>query len=159
MTKHALAAGLLAAAIGLGGCTADGSIQVGSGAGAAARADSLWANRTDWTGDNSKVIGLVRQAGFGDAGTYTIALATKAMPYQLTVNLDDPEKPVSATDFTVPATIMLGTVANLDEVRVLGGAGQFTLTKAEASTGLGYDVKLLGKDLSALRSYVASAED
>lgn len=163
MVKHAVATGLLVGALGLGGCTADGSIEVGSAAGAAqgasARADALWSDRTEWIGDNSKVIGLVRRAGFGPVGSYTIALVTEAKPYQLIVNLDAPVKPADATDFTTPGTIMLGTVANLDEVHVVDGDERWTLTKAEASKDLGYDVKLLGKDLSTLRRYVASTED
>ena len=164
MTGRSIVAAVLVAGACLAGCTSGGTTQVGAGsaggdATASARTDTLWANRTDYTGDNSKVIGLVREAGFGPTGSYTISLGTSSRPYALTVTLDEPEKPADATDFTTPATVLLGTVGNLDEVYVVDGADEWSLTAAQATTALGYDVKRLGTDRDTLRAYVAAAED
>ncbi|MCU1535796.1 MAG: hypothetical protein JWP82_147 [Humibacillus sp.] len=170
MTRRHTAAGLLLAALALTGvtaCDASGSIQLGQQSAAtddsAARTSTLWANRTEFTGDNSKIIALVRAAGFGHAGTYTISLGTTARPYAVTVHLDDTAstaKPVDTTDFTAPATILLGTVRNLDEVHVVGGSGTtFTLTKEAATSAIGYDVKLLGSDEGKLRQFTDGVED
>ncbi|MEO7448629.1 MAG: DUF4825 domain-containing protein [Humibacillus sp.] len=164
--RHSLATGLLVAMLGVTGlsaCDASGSISVGAGSGASegatARASSLWANRTDFVGDNSKIIALVRDAGIAAPGTYTISLGTSTRPYAVTVHLDKPAKPAGTTDFTSPATILLGAVGNLDEVRVVGGSRDFSLTSGQASTALGYDVKLLGRDESRLRHYVEGLAD
>ncbi len=167
MTRRlTLATGLLVAMLGLTGlsaCDASGGISVGAGSGAsdgaAARASSLWANRTSFAGDDSKIIALVRGAGFGPAGTYTISLGTTTRPYAVTVHLEDAAKPADTTDFTAPATLVLGTVGNLDEVHVVGGATDFSFTSAEATTAIGYDVKLLGRDESRLRQYVDGLAD
>jgi hypothetical protein len=158
--RHTVAAALLVGLLGVTGLTAcdpSGRITVGAGSGAAdgsTRASSLWANRTEFTGDSSKLIALVSDAGFGAAGTYTISLGTTARPYVVTVHLDDPAKAIDTTDFTAPATLLLATVGNLDEVHVVGGPTDYSLTTTRASAALGYDVKQLGRDEGRLRQYV-----
>ncbi|GAA2743892.1 hypothetical protein GCM10009868_19440 [Terrabacter aerolatus] len=153
---------LVVAAVMLTGCTAtsDGTA-AGSSAtvGADARAQALWAHRTAYVGDNSKVIALVGDAGFGPAGTFTLSLWTTSKPYAVTIALSDPAKPVASTDFTAPATLLLGTVTNLDAVHVTAAGQTFSLTSAQASTALGHDVKTLGTDRAALDGYLRSLTD
>ncbi len=163
MTGRSTVAAVLVAGACLAGCTSGGTTQVGAGsaggdASASARTDTLWANRTDYTGQRQLRRSRAR-GRLGPTGSYTISLGTSSRPYALTVTLDEPGKPADATDFTTPATVLLGTVGNLDEVHVVDGADEWSLTAAQATTALGYDVKRLGADRDALRAYVAAAED
>ena len=127
--------------------------------GADAQAQALWAHRTAYVGDNSKVIALVGDAGFGPAGSYTLSLWTTRKPYAVTIALTDPAKPFETTDFSAPATLLLGTVTNLDAVHVTAAGQTYSMTAGEASTALGHDVKTLGTDRAALDEYVRSLRD
>ncbi len=62
-------------------------------------------------------------------------------------------------DFAPQATLLLGTVGNLDRVTVEANGSTYTLTSADASHALGSDVKLLGTDRTALARYVSSLDD
>jgi hypothetical protein len=154
----ALAIGVVA----LGGCTSatvDGPTTGSLTANPDARAAAIWANRTAYAGDNSKVIALADVAGFGERGTYSLTLWTTRKPYAVTITLMDSAKPFADTDFSAPATIMLGSVTNLDSVRVTSGSESYTLTAQEATARLGHDVKTLGRDRAGLEDYVRSLAD
>jgi hypothetical protein len=102
---------------------------------------------------------LVSAAGFGSAGSYTIALQTKESPYGATVAFQRIDKPFDDVDFSGNATLLLGLVANLDHVSVTSGTHTYSLSAAEASKELGYDVKDLGLDQNKLRTYLDSTQD
>jgi len=164
--KKALASLALGVALGapaLAGCTGsstDGPSTAASGTGGPeARTEALWAGRTAYVGDNSKVIALVGQAGFGPLGTYTLSLWTTRPPYAVTIDLPHPAKPFEQTDFSEAATILLGTVRNLDAVHVTSQGKTYSLTAREATDTLGRDVKTLGSDRQALADYLRSHED
>jgi hypothetical protein len=157
MFRRSIAAVLLGG-IALAGCTSSDASS--SGAAAPDRADQLWKQRTDFVGDNSRVIWLTRAAGFGPDGSYTISLQTAAKPYGLTITFDeDLPKPVDSIDFTSPSTLLLGTIGNLGTVHVEAPGRSFDLTSAQASTQLGYDVKRLGRDHEQLTAYVDALDD
>ena len=120
---------------------------------------SLWADRTAHVGDNSKVIALVGDSGLDDIGPRTISLQTAHAPYGLTVRYPDPVKAGGPVDVTPQATLLLGTIGNLDRVTVEINGSTSTLTAAAASRALGHDVKQLGTDRDALARYVASLDD
>jgi hypothetical protein len=147
----------------LSGCTtsqADAPPPGASGSVAAEdRTQALWADRTAYVGDNSTVIALVGDAGFGPAGSYSLSLWTTRPPYAVTIAVTDPAKPLDATDLTGPATLLLGMVTNLDAVHVTGPGSTFSLTAREATARLGHDVKTLGTDRTALADYVRSLDD
>ncbi|WP_374968326.1 DUF4825 domain-containing protein [Terrabacter sp. BE26] len=166
MMKKALASMVLGAALGalaLTGCTGSGadgpSTAASATGGPEARTAALWADRTAYVGDNSKVIALVDQAGFGPLGTYTLSLWTTRPPYAVTIDLPHPAKPFEQTDFSEAATILLGTVRNLDAVHVTSQGKTYSLTAREATATLGHDVKTLGTDRAALAVYIRSSED
>ena len=69
------------------------------------------------------------------------------------------DKPFRSTDFSAPATVVLGLVANLDRVTVAAGGQTYALTAAGASTSLGYDVKALGQHKDKLAAYVRAQQD
>ncbi|GAA2472951.1 hypothetical protein GCM10009858_07780 [Terrabacter carboxydivorans] len=154
---------LLLGAVALTGCTTSppegGGTDPSATIGVDARAQALWAHRTAYVGDNSKVIALVGDAGFGPAGSFTLSLWTTSKPYAVTVALTDPAKPFGTTDFRAPATLLLGTVTNLDAVHVTAAGQTYSLTAQEASEALGHDVKTLGTDRAALDRYLRSLED
>lgn len=169
MLRRTLAAVLLGG-IALAGCTASGTSPDGTGT--PSRADELWKQRTDFVGDNSRVIWLTRAAGFGPDGSYTISLQTATKPYGLSVTFDKgakateateateaTDKPFDQTDFTSASTLLLGTVANLDAVHVKAPGHSFDLTAAQATKQLGYDVKTLGRDQQKLTAYVDALDD
>ena len=162
MVRNVVASLVLAAAA-LSGCTTTpgdaGATGASATVGADAHAQALWADRTAYVGDNSKVIALVGDAGFGPAGSYTLSLWTTRPPYAVTIAVTDPAKPLDATDLTGPATLLLGTVTNLDAVHVTGPGSTFSLTAREATAVLGHDVKTLGTDRAALADYVRSLDD
>ena len=124
-TKKAAVSTALGVALGVlvltgctGSATGDPSTAASATAGPEARTEALWAGRTAYVGDNSKVIALVDAAGFGPRGTYTLCLWTTRPPYAVTIDRDRPGQAVRATDFSEPATLLLGTVRNLDAVHV-----------------------------------------
>jgi hypothetical protein len=157
MLRRTIAAVLLGG-IALAGCTSPDPSSPGTAA--PGRAEQLWKQRTDFVGDNSKVIWLTRAAGFGPDGSYTISLQTAAEPYGLTITFDeDLPKPVDSIDFTSPATLLLGTIGNLGRVHVEAPGRSFDLTAAQATKQLGHDVKTLGRDKEQLTAYVDTLDD
>lgn len=128
-------------------------------ANAVSQAHSMWQSRTAYLGENSKVIALTADAGFGSMGTQTLTLHTDSTPYALTVAYTALDKPFNTIDFTAPATMLLGTIANLDRVEVTSGTDRFTLTSAQASAKLGFDVKELGRNKDQLLAYSRSLGD
>jgi hypothetical protein len=137
-----------------GGTTPDAS---DPRAGANARAERLWDSRTAYVGSNSKVTALVENAGFADAGPYALTLRTEARPYGVTIRYIADTSKVTPTGIEPSAFLLLGTVSNLQEVRVLAGSTDHVWTAAEASRRLGYDVKVFGKDRSKLAAYVRAS--
>jgi hypothetical protein len=53
--------------------------------------------------------------------------------------------------------LLLGLVANLDEVSITAGQDSYSLAAAAASRDLGHDVKLLGRDRASLVRYLERA--
>jgi hypothetical protein len=158
LTTTVLLGGLITATT-LAGCTAY-SASFPERTVTPSRADELWRQRTEFVGDNSSVIWLTRAAGFGPTGSYTISLQTASKPYGVTISFDQPlSKPFEATDFAAPSTLLLGTVANLDLVRVEADGQSYALTSAEATKQLGYDVKSLGRDQQKLTAFVDTLDD
>ena len=90
---------------------------------------------------------------------YTLSLWTTRPPYAVTIDLPQPAKPFEQTDFSEAATILLGTVRNLDAVHVTSQGKTYSLTAREATATLGRDVKTLGADRQALTDYLRSHED
>lgn len=122
-------------------------------------AHSLWQDRTAYVGDSNKVIALTTEADFGSMGSHTLALHTATEPYAVTVAYSALDKPFETVDFTTPATLLLGAIANLDRVEVTSSTDSFSLTSAEASAKLGFDVKELGRDETRLTAYFRSLDD
>ncbi len=157
MLRRMVCATLLAA-VALTGCSTGHESAVAP-TDAVTRAHSLWLDRTAHVGDNSKVIALTADAGFGSMGTHTLALHTDARPYAVTVAYSALDKPFDTVDFTPQATLLLGMIANLDRVEVTAGTDDFVLTAEEASKALGFDVKELGRDEAKLTAYFRSLDD
>lgn len=116
-------------------------------------ADTLWVDRSEHVGDNSKVIALVADVGLAAPGRPTLELQTSARPYGVTIRYADGVH-ADPTELTRPATLLLGTIGNLGRVRVEADGTTFTLSAADATRALGYDVKRLGQDRSALEAYL-----
>jgi len=152
-----------AAAVSLAGCSAtagrDATASEAPADASGRLVASLWADRTAHVGDNSKVIALIGDSGFDDIGPRTISLQTGSAPYGLTVRYPAPVKSGGPIDMTPQATLLLGTVGNLDHVTVVANGSTFTLAAADASRALGHDVKRLGTDRAALARYVSSLDD
>ncbi len=126
---------------------------------ASSQAQSLWSARSAYVGDSSRATALVREVGFGPQGSYRIELQTARAPYAMTVAFTRLDKPFDDTDFSGNATLLLGLVANLDQVSVTSGEQAYSLTSAGASRELGYDVKELGRDQGKLTAYLDSSRD
>lgn len=152
--KTGLAAAASLVLLALGGC--GGSSEHPN---AASSAESLWAARVPYVGDNSRVTSLVNETGLAGVGSYSIELHTAEPPYALAIALKDPDKPFDATDFSGQATLLLGLVANLNEVSITAGQDRYSLSAAAASQDLGYDVKQLGRDQPSLVRYLERASD
>lgn len=155
LVRARLVIGVLVIAVALGGCATTGTEQSDS----LTRAQSLWSARTDFVGDNSRVAQLADQAGFGPAGTYRLSMQTQQPPYAMTVAFDHLDKPFDDVDFSADATLMLGLVANLDQVSVTSDGHTYSLTASDASAALGFDVKELGRVKTTLAAYVDRSRD
>lgn len=127
--------------------------------GASSRAHSLWSSRAPYVGDAARVAALVREVGPAPEAGYSISLETETTPYALTIELQRLGKPFTDTDFSEPATLLLGLVANLDEVTLTSSGHAYSLTAAAASKDLGYDVKELGRDRTRLTAYLDENSD
>ena len=147
----ALALLMLVALTGCGGSPKDPDVP--------SRAQSLWSSRVRYLGDSSRVAALAREVGPAPEGSYSISLQTAKPPYALTIELERSHKPFDATDFSEPATLLLGLVANLDKVSVTSSGHAYSLAAAVASRDLGYDVKELGRDQSRLMAYLDANSD
>ena len=123
------------------------------------RAQSLWSTRVRHLGDSSRVAALVREVAPAPEGSYSISLQTAKPPCALTIEMERLHKPFDATDFSEPATLLLGLVTYLDKVSVTSSGHAYSLTAAEASEDLGYDVKELGRDQSRLTAYLDANSD
>lgn len=156
MTRSGAALALLAALGALSATGCDGSATPDAASG---RAGALWAARTPYVGDNSRVGALVGRVGPAPAGSYTIELHTAAAPLGLTVDLTRLDKPFPATDFHQPAALLLGLIGNADEVTFTSGGDTYSLTAAQASRDVGFDVRRLGQDRGALEAYVRQSTD
>jgi hypothetical protein len=119
----------------------------------------LWSSRARSLGDGPRVAGLVREVAPAPEGSYSIDLQTTKPPSTLTVDLERSGKPFDATDFSEPATLLLGLVTNLDRVTVTSSGHAYSLTAAAASKDLGYDVKELARDQSRLTAYLDANSD
>ena len=127
---------------------------------ASSQAQSLWSARSAYVGDSSRTTALVREVGFGPAGSYTIELQTAKPPYAMTVALTRLDKPFADTDFSENATLLLGLVANLDKVSITSGdAGLLADVGPCLPAMLGYDVKELGRDQGTLTAYLEASRD
>jgi hypothetical protein len=114
--------------------------------------------RAAYVGDNSRVMALVRALFPDPPFTYTLSLQTSAPPFALTVKIDESAKPTSHTDFSEQATLLLGLIGNVDAVAVTSGGTRYSLTAADASKRLRYDVKELGKSKAVLAQYLHAIE-
>lgn len=119
-------------------------------------AETLWVDRSEHVGDNSKVIALVADVGLTAPGRPTLELQTSTRPYGVTIRYADGVH-VDPAELTRPATLLLGTIGNLGRVRVEADGTTFTLSAADATRALGHDVKRLGQDRSALEAYLREA--
>ena len=86
-----------------------------------------------------------------------VEMRTDEPPYALAISLEDPDKPFD--DFSGQATLLLGLVANLDEVSITTEQGGYSLSATAASRDLGHDVKQLGQAQSSLVRYLERASD
>ena len=122
------------------------------------RAAELFAARTPYLGDNNRVFLLISGVGPVTAGGYTMELQTGHAPLGLTVNLKQPVKAFTETDFNQAATLLLGLIANVDEVTFAAGGETHTFTSTSASKTAGFDVKKLGKDQKVLAEYLSKTD-
>ena len=153
MTRR-LAALPLVAMIALTGCT-----ETAPRPDPTTRAESLWSARTPYVGDSSKVASLVREVQPEDAGAYTIVLQTASEPYGLTIEMTEVDDLAEQAALTERATLLLGLVENLDEVSITAADDTYTLTSADASTDLGFDVRELGRERGKLTTYLGAESD
>lgn len=149
-----LAALPLVATIALTGCT-----ETAPPPDPTTRAESLWSARTPYVGDSSKVASLVREVQPEDAGAYTIVLQTTSEPYGLTIEMTEADDLAERTALTERATLLLGLVENLDEVSFAAADDTYTVTRADASADLGFDVKELGRARGTLTTYLGAESD
>lgn len=132
----------------LAGCSAQ------PGNGELTFSQALWDHRTAHVGNSSQVTSLVHLVGPAPEGTYTLSLQTASTPYGLTINVPKPEKSCADLDSDRSAAVLLGLIANLDRVTVSCADQKRTITAADATKALGFDVKALGQDKTRLEAYV-----
>lgn len=147
--------GALLLAVTLGGCAIPGPHQSDP----QNEAQALWSARVEFVGDNSGVAALAQEAGFERAGAYALSLQTQQAPYAITLTFDSLDESYDEADFRAGATLMLGLVANLDQVSVASSDRGYSMTASDASEVLGFDVKQLGRDEGELAGYLGLARD
>ena len=153
---------LAVSVLGLAGCTTSEPADQPRGASAtvavADRAQALWAGRTAYVGDSSKVVALVDDGRLRAAwqllpraldDAAAVCRDDHALRHREALRHDRPQR--------APATLLLGTVTNLDTVHVTSAGQTYTLTARQATAALGRDVKTLGTDRAGLEDYVRIA--
>jgi len=146
----------LTAGLALAGCTAEADRDQATASRLTDQAHALWEDRTAYIGDNSKVLALVKASGLASMGEYRVSLQTDTPPYAMTVAYSRIGKPFDSIDFTPQTDLLLGLVANLDQVTVTADGSTRSFTAKEATTRLGHDVKDLASNEAALTDHLRS---
>ncbi|MER7070131.1 DUF4825 domain-containing protein [Terrabacter sp. NPDC000476] len=147
----------LGACSGTDGTASDGPRPVAATPSSAGElVETLWVDRSEHVGDNSRVVALVADVGLAAPGRPTLELQTSTRPYGVTIRYADGVH-ADPAELTRPATLLLGTIGNLGRVRVEADGTTFTFSAADATRALGYDVKRLGQDRGALEAYLREA--
>ena len=80
------------------------------------RAAALFGARIAYLGDFSRVALLVNEVEPTSVGSQTIELQTARPPLGLTINLGQLAEPFASIDFSESATVLIGLIANVEEV-------------------------------------------
>jgi hypothetical protein len=116
--------------------------------------DVIYSLATDYTGDNSKVSGLLDAIGFGKYGDYEIQLQTAAEPYGLTVKYKGQVAQNGDYDFQRECVMMLGMIGNLEYIEIKDADSNIVRYDTNVTKSmLMYDVKQMAEDKAVLESY------
>lgn len=116
--------------------------------------DVIYSLATDYTGDNSKVSGLLDAIGFGKYGDYEIQLQTAAEPYGLTVKYKGQAAQNGDYDFQRECVMMLGMIGNLEYIEIKDVDSNIVRYDTNVTKSLlMYDVKQMARDRAVLESY------
>lgn len=135
---------------------------------AATDIDALHENRTEYLGDNSRVLALVEATGPEVVGEQTLELHTDDRPYVLVMAFSSVDVDVTseiADDLmTDRAVLLLATIDNVDEIRwklpeSLSQEPDGSLSRAEADALIGSSAAGMGATAGSLTELVEFLQD
>ncbi len=113
--------------------------------------NSLCDKATEYVGDNSAVMGIANDLGFGVYGDYTIELQTEKEPYGVTVKY---KGDVKDYDFKRESIIMIGLIGNLDYVDIKDSNSDIVHYDYELVKGLmRSDVKKMATEKAKIENF------
>nr|WP_165983405.1 DUF4825 domain-containing protein [Macrococcus goetzii] len=115
--------------------------------------DSLWKHKTEYVGDNSKVINILSEAGAKDIGDYKIEIESDKKPYGLKVNYEN-VKDMDPEQLEKLAAVTMGLVGNLERMQINADGKDYDYTIDEINKKFNMDVKDLSKDKQKLKSFL-----
>lgn len=114
--------------------------------------DSLWKHKTEFVGDNSKVINILNEAGAKDIGDYKIEIESGKKPYGLKVNYEN-VKDMDPAQLEKLTAVTMGLVGNLERMQINADGKAYDYTIDEINKMFNMDVKDLSKDKQKLKSF------
>lgn len=115
--------------------------------------DSLWKHKTEYVGDNSKVINILSEAGAKDIGDYKIEIESDKKPYGLKVNYEN-VKDMDPEQLEKLAAVTMGLVGNLERMQINADGKDYDYTIDEINKKFNMDFKDLSKDKEKLKSFL-----
>ncbi|UTH15857.1 DUF4825 domain-containing protein [Macrococcus epidermidis] len=115
--------------------------------------DSLWKHKTEYVGNNSKVINILSEAGAKDIGDYKIEIESDKKPYGLKVNYEN-VKDMDPEQLEKLAAVTMGLVGNLERMQINADGKDYDYTIDEINKKFNMDAKDLSKDKQKLKSFL-----
>lgn len=115
--------------------------------------DILWKHKTEYVGDNSKVINILSEAGAEDIGDYKIEIESDKKPYDLKMNYEN-VKDMEPAQLEKLAAVTMGLVGNLKRMHINAEGKDYEYTIDEINKKFNMDVKDLSKDKQKLKSFL-----
>lgn len=115
--------------------------------------DTIWKNKAEFVGDNSKVISILNGAGAKDIGAYKIEIESDKEPYNLKIHFDDVTN-VDTEQLDKLVAVTMGLIGNLERMQIIADSEEYNYTLENVNKKYKMNVKELSKDKEKLESFI-----
>lgn len=115
--------------------------------------DTIWKNKTEFVGDNSKVISILNGAGAEDIGAYKIEIESDKEPYNLKIHFDNVTN-VDTEQLDKLVAVTMGLIGNLERMQIIADNEEYNYTLENVNKKYKMNVKELSKDKEKLEMFL-----